>query len=220
MKNRFLVLFSLLFGLTFAQRSQNPGDFNSIEVYDQLSAELIPSDKNYVEVTGSNAQNVEIVNKNGKLKIRMKLDQFLQGDKTNVKIYYRSLNSVAVKEGASVTSKSAVETSSLSLNANKGSSISLEINSNSVDVRLDSGGIIETSGKANSQDVVANSGGSYEGSKLKTKTTNVTVNAGGNAEIYATEYVKAKTRAGGNIDVFGGAEVDQKTIAGGTVNIR
>ena len=220
MKNIFFLLFSLFFGFSFAQRSQNPGDFNSIEVYDQLSAELIPSDKNHVEIAGSNAQNVEIVNKNGKLKIRMKLDQFLQGDKTNVKIYYRSLNSVAAKEGASVTSKSAVNTSSLSLNANKGSSISLEINSNSVDVRLDSGGFIETSGKANSQNVVSNSGGNYEGSKLMTKTTNVTVNAGGNAEIYATEYVSAKTRAGGNIDVFGGAEVDQKIIAGGTVNIR
>lgn len=220
MKNIFLLSFSLFFGLTFAQRSQNPGDFNSIEVYDQLSAELIPSDKNYVEISGSNAQNVEIVNKNGKLKIRMKLDQFLQGDKTKVKIYYRSLNSVAAKEGAIITSKSKLETSGLSLNANKGATITLDISANSIDARLDSGGIIEISGNANSQSVVANSGGNYEGSKLKTKTTNVTVNAGGNAEVYATEYVNAKTRAGGNIDVFGGAEVVQKTIAGGTVNIR
>ncbi|MGB3453688.1 MAG: head GIN domain-containing protein [Moheibacter sp.] len=220
MKNIFLVLFSLSFGLTFAQRSQNPGDFNSIEVYDQLSAELIPSDKNYVEVTGSNAKSVEIVNKNGKLKIRMKLDQFLQGDKTKVKIYYRSLNSVAAKEGAIITSKSKLETSGLSLNANKGATITLDVSANSIDARLDSGGIIEISGNANSQNVVANSGGNYEASKLITKTTNVTVNAGGNAEVYATKYVSAKTRAGGNIDVFGGAEVDQKTIAGGTVNIR
>ncbi len=220
MKTFFSIFLSLFLINSFSQKTQNVGDFNSIEVYDQINAELIPSDRNFVEISGKNSESVQVINKNNTLKIRMKLDQFLKGEQTTVKIYYNTIYKIAVKEGATIYSAQTVSTPSLSLNANKGGLINLNVNTNSIDARLDSGGVIEISGNAGSQDIVCNSGGYYDGKQLKTKTTNVTVNAGGNSEIYATDYVNAKTRAGGNIEIYGNPEVDQKTVAGGNIKIR
>jgi hypothetical protein len=46
----------------------------------------------------------------------------------------------------------------------------------------------------------------------------VTVNAGGEAEIYATDFVDAKTRAGGSILIYGKTkQINEKRVAGGSI---
>ena len=52
----------------------------------------------------------------------------------------------------------------------------------------------------------------------KVKFTTVKVNAGGNASVYATNYVKADVKAGGTVKVYGDPEkMDEKTVFGGKV---
>ena len=44
------------------------------------------------------------------------------------------------------------------------------------------------------------------------------MNAGGNASIYATNYVKADVKAGGTVKVYGDPEkMDEKTVYGGKI---
>ncbi|MFA5620226.1 MAG: head GIN domain-containing protein [Weeksellaceae bacterium] len=215
----FSLLFSFVFGFTFAQTTHNVGDFNAIEAFDQLSVILVPSDKNEIKISGAKADKVTFVNKSKSLKLRMELTNFLQGDRTTVTVYYKKLNSIRVSEGATVNSDETLDATSLSLNAKEGAAINLAVNSTKLDSKVTSGGIIQLRGNADTQDIVCNAGGVYEGKELTSKIANVTVNAGGMAEIYATEFVNAKTRAGGNINVFGGAEVSQSNFAGGNVNI-
>ena len=51
-----------------------------------------------------------------------------------------------------------------------------------------------------------------------TQQTTVTVNAGGLANVYATDLVDAKTRAGGTITIFGKPkQINEKTVAGGNI---
>lgn len=219
MKNLFLVLFVIIFSLASAQKSENVGDFTSIEAFDKLTVELIPSDKNSIEITGTNANNVQFINKNKRLKLRMPLDQFLQGDDTKVKVYFKQLHQIFANEGAHINSKSKIESPSLLLNAKSGASIHLNIEANSLDIKTNTGGNIFAEGNANQQSVVCNTGGIYNGENLQSKTTDVTVNAGGEAKVNASELVQAKTRAGGNIHIFGGAEVQQQKFAGGNIQI-
>ena len=44
---------------------------------DRIEVNLIKSDVNKVEITGDDIEDVEVINKDGKLKIRMKLDKVL-----------------------------------------------------------------------------------------------------------------------------------------------
>lgn len=220
MKNVFSYFLLFAFGLSFAQIQHNVGDFTTVEVFDRLAVELIQSDKNYIEVSGPNEQDVQFVNKNNRLKIRMPLEKFLKGEETKVYVYYKNIDQLFASEGSHITSDEIIKSSSLLTNAKEGAVIDLEYEGNSVDVRTNSGGVVALRGTADLQLVICNAGGAYEGKNLKTRITNVTVNAGGEADVYATELANAKTRAGGNIHIFGGAKVNQKTLAGGNVYIK
>ena len=48
-----------------------------------------------------------------------------------------------------------------------------------------------------------NSGAVFNGKEIKGEDIAVAVNAGGEADVYATESISAKVRAGGNIHIYG-----------------
>ena len=83
-----------LFGVacSFAQNDRNVGDFTSLKVYDRISVELIESKKNKVEIIGDGSSKIQVINKNGELKIRTQTMKLLQGDDVKVKVYYNDLS--------------------------------------------------------------------------------------------------------------------------------
>jgi hypothetical protein len=87
-----------------------------------------------------------------------------------------------------------------------------------LNVRVANGSKVTIEGTAENQDVLVNSGGIYKAEKLKTEQTTITANAGGEADIYATDLVEAKVRAGGDITIYGKPkQINQKVIAGGSI---
>src|SRR5690606_34124375 len=219
MKNLFSSLFVFVFTFSFAQNSQNLVDFNFVEVFDKIPVKLVKSDQNSAEISGAKAADVELVSKNNKLKIRMNKENLLKGEEVSVILHYKDLNEIHANEGAQISSDHSISTENLILNSKEGASINLNVAVNQLDIKTNSGGKITTNGTADFQSVVSNSGGNYDGQNLKTSTTEVTVNAGGDAKVFGSETVNDKKRAGGNIYIFGGAEVTQQTIAGGKIHI-
>ena len=85
-------------------------------------------------------------------------------------------------------------------------------------VRCGAGSIVTVKGTVKNQDVLSNSGAKYDGEYCITQKTTVTVNAGGIANVNATDLVDAKTRAGGTITIFGKPkQINQKKVAGGNI---
>lgn len=208
-----------IFSISFSQVKLEVGEFNKLETFDKLNVKLVQSDSQYIEVTGPKAENVEFVNKNKVLKVRMNTKEFLQGETTQVIVYYKDLQSISANEGSFVTSDETIDRNDFLINAKEGSFVALDLEVENLEIKTHTGANIEVSGNAENQSVVSNSGGKYNGETLITSTTEVTVNAGGEAKVYALNQVEAKTRAGGNIHIYGGAKVSQKTIVGGSVHI-
>ena len=179
---------------------------------------LIASDENKVVVDGSGSDDVEIVNKNGELKIRMRLTKMLSGDNISATVYYKNIDAVEANEGSRIASDETFEATTFDVIAKEGSEIKIKVNVDRLTLRTANGSIVKISGKAKNQDVIVNSGGIYEAEKLITNQTVITANAGGDADIYATDLVDAKVRAGGDIRIFGKPkQINQKIIAGGTI---
>ncbi|WP_313216121.1 GIN domain-containing protein, partial [Soonwooa sp.] len=87
--------------------------------------------------------------------------------------------------------------------------------------KVNTGGLIKIAGETTTQDVVVNAGGKYEGAELKSENTSVTVNAGGEANVFASQDVTTTTRAGGIINVYGNPENrNEKKVIGGKVNYK
>ncbi|MBU8882858.1 DUF2807 domain-containing protein [Kaistella sp. DKR-2] len=213
----FLVL---AFQISFAQSTRNVGEFSSLKVYNKISVTLIQSNENKVETEGNNP-DVETVNKNGELKIKMSPAKILQGNQVAVKVYYEKLNDIQASQGSSVSSSDDVESNMLSLTSNEGSKIVLNVDARKLNIKTNSGGEIKVSGTADNQDIIVNSGGKYLGRNIESQNSTVTANAGGFAELNVSESVNATTRAGGIIDIYGDPNDRKvKNVIGGKINFK
>ncbi len=208
----------LAFQFSFSQTVKDVGTFSSLKVYDKIPVVLVPSSSNKVEIDGKKSSDVEVVNKNGELKVRMTTTNLLQGDDVKVKVFYDRLNDIQASQGAMISGEGVLNGNKVALTANEGSTINIGLKAKTLEVKTNTGGQITLSGHSNNQTAIINTGSKYYAKKLETSTTSVTVNAGGEAEVYATELVDAKTRAGGNITVYGNpADKKTKKFAGGNI---
>ncbi|MNJ99316.1 hypothetical protein D3C87_170920 [compost metagenome] len=222
MKKSILIAVLLLFQMVSAQDiTKEIGDFNAVRIFDKIDALLVKGSENKIVIKGSRAQEVEVVNKNGELKVRMKLTKLLKGDDVSVTIYYKAIDRVEASEGARVSSQDTFKSMAFELNAKEGSEIKLKLDVQKLKSKANSGGILNITGTAVNHDILITSGGILKGRDLDTKQTAITVNAGGEADITASDLVDAKTRAGGDINIYGNpAQVNQKTTAGGSINVK
>ena len=71
MKKIITILLVVITTTLFAQSSivKQIGEFTEVKVFDLINVTMIKSDKNEVVIDGSNKRNVQVINKNGKLKI-------------------------------------------------------------------------------------------------------------------------------------------------------
>jgi hypothetical protein len=218
MKKIIIATFILVSQFNFAQTTKSLGDFDAVKVFDKISVQLIPSNENRIEISGSNNAEVEIVNKNGELKIRMPLGKLLKGDDVTALLYFKKIENIEASEGSYISCEKPFKQISMALNSKEGSEIKLKLDVQKVSIRINSGGKIELTGTAQNQDVVISSGGDLNAKSLQTLQTTVSINAGGQADIRASELVDAKVRAGGTITIFGKPkQINQKTMLGGTI---
>lgn len=215
-------VFILFVTMGFTQESSvevELSTFNKLKVFDGISVNLIKSSVNKAIITGENTQKVAIVNNDGVLKIRMEIEKIFSGFRTFIDLYHTDeLIVIDVNEDARIASEQIVIQDILELKAQEGGEINLNCQIEQLLVKAVTGGDVITSGFTNNQDVQINTGGTYNGKEFKSSFTTIKVNAGGNAEIYATKYVKAEVKAGGKVKVYGDPEkMDEKTILGGSI---
>jgi hypothetical protein len=220
MKNTFLTFITCsIFSFGIAQTEKFVGDFTKVTAFDKIDVNLVASSENKIVLTGANSQEVEVLNKNGELKIRMPLTKMLSGDDVSAIVYYKKIDAVEANEGSRVASKDSISAINFDIICKEGSEIKLtNLQADRLQVRASAGSIVTIKGTIKNQDILASSGAKYDGQDCITQQTVVTVNAGGIADVYATDIVDAKTRAGGDITIYGKPkQINQKTIAGGTI---
>ncbi len=221
---RFIVICLVLASAhTFGQRiiDKEVGDFDTVKVFDLIEVNLIQSEENKVLIKGENVDDIEIINKNGTLKVRMKLDKIFRGEDTFVEVHYTKLALIDGNEGARITSNAQIKQNTIELKTQEGAKIKVGLDVNHVMIRSVTGGIIEASGLAKNQEVVLNTGGIFEGRELHAETASVKITAAGEAEVYASDKLDIKVKAGGDVYVYGNPkEINKKTFAGGRIYMK
>ncbi|WNH14026.1 head GIN domain-containing protein [Thalassobellus suaedae] len=203
--------------------AQNPiekavGDFSELKVYDLIEVELVKSNDNKVIITGENKADVIINNKNGTLKIKMKLEEAFDGNKTKIVLHYTALDVIDVNEGAKVLSDDTIKQFEIDLRAQEGGKINVPVNVTYTNIKAVTGGIITVTGKSKNQNISISTGGTYQGSEFKTDKTEVNIKAAGEAHVNASKLVDVKIRAGGDVFIYGNPEtVNESKVLGGRI---
>ncbi|RNC88140.1 MAG: DUF2807 domain-containing protein [Winogradskyella sp.] len=220
MKKTILIL-TLVIGLTSIAQTpieKTVGEFKEVKAFDLINVTMIKSDENKVEITGRNRRNVEVINKNGKLKIRMELEESYDGNDTKVKLYYTNVETIDANEGANINVEQTIDQFEIKLKAQEGGEITADVKASYTDVRAVTGGVVNLTGQSKNQDISIYTGGIFNGEEFKTENTEVSINAAGEAKINASEFVEVRVRAGGDVYIYGDPkEIDEKRVLGGRI---
>lgn len=216
-----LMIMSLFISVnTFAQEDikKNIGDFNEIKVYDLINIELVKSEENKAIISGDNKSDVEIINKNGTLKIKMRFGENFEGNKTVVTLYYKNLDVIDANEGSYVSSEGSFKQYAVELRVQEGAVIKLILKVTDAKLKAVTGGEIQISGKAVRQDISINTGGIFHGRSLDSESAYIAIRAGGEAHINASRLADVKIRAGGDVYIYGNPEeINESKILGGRI---
>lgn len=194
------------------------GEFSEVKTFDLINVTMVKSTENKVVITGKNKNDVEVINKNGKLKIRMGIEEVYDGNETDVTLYFTDVETVDANEGSKITIEKPIKQFEINLRAQEGANITAEVYSTYAKVRAVTGAVINLKGKSKKQDVTIFTGGVYNAEEFNTELTEVSINAGGEARVDASEKVGIKIRAGGDVYVYGNPkEIDEKRVLGGRV---
>ncbi|NQW36902.1 MAG: DUF2807 domain-containing protein [Flavobacteriales bacterium] len=221
---KIALLFILISSLTFAQdkRTQALGAFNSIKVFTGLKIQLIQSNEQKIVISGKNQRNIVVKNKNGNLKIYIKLTESLRKYTFDIQLYTnKNIDVIDVNEGAVVYSDDTLSQLKIVLKAQEGSFIDVPLDVKYLTVKSVSGSNIKTKGKAKSQDVSVGQGSVYDAYNLETEQTKVVVATGGKAEINVTDVLDASVRLGGDVFYKGSPDVKKsRKFLGGVIKYK
>jgi hypothetical protein len=218
MKKVIVFLFVVFSQISIAQVTKSIGDFDEVKVFDRLNVTLIPATENKIEITGSRSNEVEFVNKNGQLKIRMSVSKLLKGEEITIKLYFKNLQDIDASEGSFITCNAVLKQTAIEITTKEGAQIQLKIDVQKAEIKAVTGGIIKLSGTAFNQEVTIGTGGILEAENLQTSQSTVSITTGGEADVRASEFVDAKIKVGGTITIFGNPkQINKKTILGGTI---
>lgn len=220
MKNICIAFTLLISSVLLSQNSINKqiGEFKELKVFDLINVTLVKSDENKIIISGKNRRNVRIINKNGKLKIRMELEESYDGNDTKITLYCTDVDIIDANEGANIKVEETLDKYDIKFKAQEGGKITADVKSTYIDVRAVTGGIINLTGTSKNLDISIYTGGQFEGEDLKTESTEVSINAAGEARVNASKFVEARVRAGGSVFIYGNPkEIDQKTVLGGKI---
>jgi len=219
MKNYFFALFLMSAGMLSAQElTQDLGEFNEIKVYNGLDIILKESNQNKAIVTGENRTDVKFKVDQGILKVRMSIEEILDNENTQITIQFKNLDKIDARQNASIKVDSKLKQESLHLNASEGADIYADLNLSNLYIDMNTGGEIEVEGKTDDQEISINTGGKLFAKNLKSRNTEISIKAGGVADITASDRVEARVRAGGTVNVYGNPKtLDQNTLFGGKV---
>jgi hypothetical protein len=218
-KNLLFILFLLGFNsFVFSQITKNVGDFSKVTAYNQITVFLIPSSENKVEISGFNADKVELTTENDELKIKYPLQQEKVGNDILAKVYFVKLTSVEANEGNSIGASGIITAPNFEIIAKEGSKIKLNLKSNIISARISQGSKLDLFGSTEKLDVVANNASQVFAKSCEVKEANVNANAGGEIYVNASQLVDAKVRAGGSIYIHGNPKtVNKQMILGGDI---
>ena len=157
------------------------GEFSEVKVYDLINLKMIKSKENKVFISGKNRKDVEVINKNGKLKIRMNLEESYDGNDTVVILYYTSVDTIDANEGAKVMVNDPIEQYEIDLKTQEGAKITAKLITTYANFRAVTGGVINVTGSSKNQDISIYNGGVFNGKEFINELTEVSINVAGEA---------------------------------------
>lgn len=177
---------------------------DKLKVYNGLNVNLIKSEEQKLEIIGERSNEILVKQKKGTVKISLDLMNTFNHQKLVINLYYNSnIAELDAYQAAVIKSIEPFKQTQLSINAQEGGYVKLNLDVDYLKVKGLTGGHFQIKGLTNTQNVSVVSGASYEAVDLESDLATVYVSTGSVAKINVKKALDAKAKLGGKI-VFSG----------------
>jgi hypothetical protein len=223
--NLLLICFATMM---FAQSETRKLDsFDEISVATGISATLVKSNENKVEITAENVDMDKIITevKGDRLNVKIKSNNWgwsMKKRKVEATIYYtEELHYIAGSSGARVESRDAISTDNMRVNSSSGARVELTLESDMTSAEASSGATIELTGTSAKLKADASSGASIRAKDLMSQKADADVSSGASIDIWVEKELIADASSGGSVKYKGSpSSVDVDKSSGGSVKKR
>ena len=177
--------------------------FNKLRIYTGLDIKLIPSNENKAIVYGDNMDDIVFSQKNGTLRIKLKMNAIFNLGYTHIELFYTDpIDLIDVNQSSKLTSEEVIKQTFIQIKVNEQSFLSANLDVSRIEAIVSTGSSLYLNGRANTSALTIRTGASCEAQKLITNQTKIKMIAGGRTYVYATELLDAHV-TGGIVRVYG-----------------
>jgi hypothetical protein len=197
------------------------GDFTGVEANSGMDVVVEQSDVKSVVVEADDNIQEHIITKveNGILKISSDKSGFMNVKKMKVTVKTPIIKSIEAGGGSSLTSMNVIKSDEISIKADSGSSIEMNVESDKIISESGSGSTINLSGKALTYDSSSSSGSTTESGKLLANEVTAQASSGSSIEVNAIVKLVAKASSGASVDYVGTPKsLTKEENSGGSVS--
>ena len=203
-----LILFCLVSICAFGQANYGLKAFDEVNVSGNIELILEESTTEKLTYTteGISEDKLNIINKNGVLKLKISNGIYKKDQKAYVTLSYKTLRAVKAFAGAQVSGSNDILGDKLELKAHSGGGINLQLELNAIEVGTYEGGTIKLTGMVEAQKITSNTGGSYNGRNLVSSRAYAKASLGGSVEyVGSPNELTRSTSLGGTVKRKGGS---------------
>lgn len=230
------ILFSFIFFalsipfLTLCAQSGNNSttldSFHAVYVYGDVSLDLVPAPPGGESglqirdaVTGFRLDDLDVRVEEDVLYIRTDANWVKDISLRLSLVYAEPLFALRAANGARIYTRESLLTDDLSISAFNGGNMEIDVEANSIDVKVLAGSVILIAGEVQRQTISVRGGGTYDALKMESEESELTAVTGGIARIQSTSSVSGKVSLNAYALVQGNPAVHSlKTRLGGMVD--
>lgn len=142
-----------------------------------------------------------------------------RAESKKVYVTLKEINSISCSSAGDLFGETPVKSDNLKLSASSAGDIKLEIYAKNIDLNISSSGDITLTGEADFMEADLSSAGDLNAYNLKVREAEVSASSAGDADIYVTEKLTARSSSAGDINYKGNPEyVDAHSSSAGGVH--
>jgi len=193
-------------------------DFNSVYVFGNLTVRLVKSDSTYAVLKGDSAYLGKITTKVKDNQLIVKFNKIGSEKTMDAIIFYKSIDEIIAKAGATIVANQALEADNFSLKLSQGSDGNIEVICNNLNVRVAQGSDLIIRGKVSELEIASNSRAVFSGYNLKAENASLKAVTGGSITISVSGNVDATAHTSGTIYYKGVPKsISQNVSTGGEI---
>ncbi|MFK7004194.1 hypothetical protein BWK63_06265 [Flavobacterium covae] len=222
MNKVILLIVSFLVSVNlYGQLTKQVDTFSKVVANDAITVFLIPSNEQKVEISGFQAEKVQLKVENKVLYLHFPESNPVEGNDILAKVYFIQLNALEANDGCNIGASGLITTPNFDIVAMESSKVKLNIKADKVNARISQGSKLDLIGSTLSLDVVANNASKINANSCMVQEAVVNANAGGEIYVNASQSVDARVRAGGSIFIEGNPKkITKQTLLGGDIIVK